>query len=681
VNFALFSEHADTVTLCLFEQNGDAETRIVLPHKTHGIWHGYLPDIRPGQRYAYRVAGPYAPEHGHRFNPNKLLLDPYARAIDGPLRWNERLCGFVPGDPNSGPDARDSAGALPRCIVVDPTFVWGDDHPPRTPWHHTLIYECHVKGLTMRHPDVPVEVRGTYLGMASEPIIEHLHALGVTAVELLPVHHALSEGHLIRNGLTNYWGYSSIGYFAPDARFATRPDAQVDEFKAMVKALHRAGIEVLLDVVYNHTGEGSHLGPTISLRGIDNASYYRRPAEDPRHYVDYSGCGNALELRNPRALRLIMDSLRYWVTEMHVDGFRFDLAAALGRQVGEFDTRSNFLAILQQDPILSHVKQIAEPWDLGLGGYQVGNFPRGFAEWNGPYRDTVRRFWRDEKGLLGDLASRLAGSSDLFQGRQRTPQASVNFITSHDGFTLRDLVSYDHKHNEANGEESRDGCNDNFSRNWGMEGPTQKPRTIHTRDRIARNLLATLAFSQGVPMLCQGDEIGRTQAGNNNAYCQDNEMSWVDWEIDDRKQELLTFTQHVFRLRRENPAFRIQHFLTGEAVNGSPQKDVTWLRPDGLEMTEDDWRDHRNQALGMLVSGQASDEVNPFGRPLEGRTFLLLLNAGGRSTHFSLPDTASWGVWRKRLNTARPARNILKGDEIHLAPHSVILLEHEGATP
>ncbi len=681
VNFALFTEHASAVTLCLFDGTGEdeVERRIPLTEKTHATWHGYFPGLRPSQRYAYRVDGPWDPTHGQRFNPAKLLLDPCARAVDGPIRWHEALCSAAP-DPNQtdlSADPANSAAFLPRCVVVDPSFVWSGDRPPRTPWNQTVIYECHVRGLSQRHPEVAENLRGTYLGLAAEPIIDHLHRLGVTAVELLPVAHCASEKHLASTGHTNYWGYNPIGFFAPDERFAAVPGRQVEEFKAMVKALHRAGIEVILDVVYNHSGEGGPDGPCISLRGIDNASYYRLDPSDPTHYLDYSGCGNSLELRTPATLRLVMDSLRYWVTEMHVDGFRFDLATSMARQVDEFDPRSNFLAILEQDPVLSQVKLIAEPWDLGPGGYRLSGFPRGFAEWNNRYRDTLRRFWRGDPGAVGELASRLAGSSDLFGPGKRTPQASLNFITSHDGFTLQDLVSYEHKHNEANGEGNRDGHDDNLSRNWGAEGPTDKRRTLKMRERMTRNFLASLAFSQGVPMLTQGDEMGRSQAGNNNAYCQDNELAWVDWKLDTRSAALLEFTRKLFRIRRENGAFRLGRFLKGEPVGRPPLKDLIWIRRDGQEMKDQDWHQEDSAVIGMLVNANACEERTAAGARVTSKTFLLVMNGSPHACLFHPPELPGQGRWIERINTACPMRRALRRRGLKLAAHSLILLEHQ----
>ena len=557
VNFALFSEHATAVELCLFDgaDSPKEDLRVPFSERTNRIWHGYLPEVRPGQLYGYRVHGPYAPELGHRFNPNQLLLDPYAKAITGDLRWSDLMYGYAWSDPmdDRSFNREDSAPSMPRCVVVNTAFTWGDDRPPRNSWSQTLIYECHVKGMTGRHPGVPEDLRGTYLGLASDPILDHLLSLGVTAVELLPVHHCISERQLVERGMTNYWGYNSIGFFSPDPRYAAGSHGeQVHEFKSMVKAFHRVGIEVILDVVYNHTAEGNHLGPTLCFRGIDNCSYYRLVPDNPRHYLDFTGCGNSLNVGHPRVLQLVLDSLRYWVMEMHVDGFRFDLAPTMARNPIHFDRSSSFFATVQQDPVLAQVKLIAEPWDLGPGGYQLGNFPPGWAEWNGQYRDTIRRFWRGEEGRVAELASRLSGSSDLFQASDRTAYSGINFVTSHDGLTLHDLVSYERKHNEENGEENRDGTDESFSRNWGVEGETESVRIRRMRERMKRNLLATLVFAQGVPMLSHGDELGRTQFGNNNAYCQDNEVSWVDWDLDERARAFLDFRLRVIRIRESN---------------------------------------------------------------------------------------------------------------------------------
>src|SRR5689334_2963444 len=573
-NFALFSEHATGVELCLFDRPEDAEEsyRLEVVERTDLIWHAYLPDVRPGQLYGYRVHGPYEPEHGHRFNPQKLVLDPYAKAVTGQPRWDDSLFGYTVGDPDADLsfDTRESAGEMPKCAVVDPAFPWGDDRRPGVPWNRSVIYECHVRGLTMLHPGVPPELRGTYLGMASDPIIDHLLSLGVTAVELMPVHQFINDRALVDRGLTNYWGYNSIAFLAPDARYAaggTR-GTQVSEFKSMVKAFHRAGIEVILDVVYNHTGEGNHMGPTLSLRGVDNASYYRLSAENPRYHVDFTGTGNSLNVQHPRSVQLIFDSLRYWVTEMHVDGFRFDLAPVLARELFEVDRLAAFFDIMQQDPTLSQVKLIAEPWDVGEGGYQVGNFPVRWAEWNGIYRDSIRAFWKGEGGLASDLGYRLTGSSDLYQGDGRKPSASINFITAHDGFTLRDTVSYNDKHNEANKENNQDGHNDNRSWNCGAEGPTEDEEVNRLRARQQRNFLATLLLSQGTPMLLGGDEFGRSQEGNNNAWCQDSEISWFHWDLLEHQKELQAFTRRLITLRREHPVFRRRQFLHGTEEEG-----------------------------------------------------------------------------------------------------------------
>ena len=566
------------------------------------VWHRYLPDVRPGQAYGYRVHGPYAPAEGHRFNPAKLLLDPYAKAISGTMQWSDALSGYPlrSTDPDRDliPDPQDSAGAMPKSLVIDPAFAWGDDAPPRTPWDRTVIYEAHVKGMTQLHPDVPEHLRGTYLGLATAPIIRHLKSLGVTAIELLPVHHIAAEQRLAEQGLTNYWGYNSIGYFAPDIRYATRgvPGEQVTEFKTMVKQFHQEGIEVLLDVVYNHTGEGSHLGPTLSFRGIDNATYYWPHPENPRLYTDFTGCGNTVDPRKAPTLELVLDSLRYWVQDMHVDGFRFDIAPVLGRGDKGFSPASEFFPRATGSGPCRSRSSSPSPGTWGPDGYQVGRFPAGWSEWNGKYRDTVRHFWRGDPGQVGSLASRLAGSSDLYEASQRAPQASINFVTCHDGFTLQDLVSYERKYNEANGEENRDGSNHNLSRNWGVEGPTDVLRTLHIRERVKRNFLATLAFSQGVPMISHGDELGRTQRGNNNAYCQDSPLTWIDWRLSPENQELLEFTRKVFAIRAANPLLRRRTFFHAG-------KDLTWLRPDGQAMTEADWQDNGSHVLGMLIRG------------------------------------------------------------------------------
>jgi glycogen operon protein len=684
VNFALFSQHATAVELCLFDsREAVRESRRVALHERRGhVWHAFLPDVRPGQLYGYRVHGPYEPERGHRFNPNKLLLDPYAKAISGPLVWCDPQLGWRPGDPaqDLSFSGEDSAPAMPRCIVLDTAFSWGDDRPPRTPWSATLLYECHVKGMTARHPGVPEELRGTYLGLVSEPILEHLRALGVTAVELLPVHHGAVDAPLAARGLTNYWGYSSIGFFAPDPRYASGAfGEQVLEFKCMVKAFHRAGIEVILDVVYNHSGEGGELGPTLCFRGLDNASYYHLRGDRPREYVDFTGCGNSLNLAHPRVLQMVVDSLRYWAGEMHVDGFRFDLAPTLARDPLEFNPSSRFLATVQQDPLLAGLKLIAEPWDLGPGGWRAGAFPSGWAEWNGLYRDTVRRFWRGDEGQIAGLASRLSGSSDLYQAGDRGPHASINFVTCHDGFTLHDLVTYEHKHNEANGEENRDGTDEGHARNWGVEGETQALHVLRMRERMKRNFLATLAFSQGVPMLSHGDEIDRTQSGNNNAYCQDNALSWLDWDLGEYDRKLLDFAVRVFAIRRANPVFRRRRFFAGDPVSDAGVKDVSWIRPDAQEMTVADWHDPRLRVLGMWIHGDASDELDERGRPNRGRTLLLLLNAGARSRLFTLPTMPGIGTWRELVNTAQVGPRPVRKAGVNLVAHSLILLEFEAA--
>jgi len=678
VNFSLFSEHGEGVELCLFDHADDAKEamRVELRERTDMIWHAYLPDIRPGQLYGFRVHGRYAPTEGHRFNPHKLLIDPYAKAISGPIDWSDAIYGYRIGADDLAMDDRDSAAGMPKGIVVDAAFTWGDDRRPDTDWNKTLIYECHVKGMTKLHPGVPDELRGTYLGMASDPVIDHLLSLGVTAVELLPVHHFAVERHLVERGLTNYWGYNTANFFSPDVRYATGSlGHQVGEFKSMVKTFHRAGIEVILDVVYNHTAEGNHLGPTISLRGIDNTSYYRLLPDDRRFYMDFTGCGNSLNMLHPRTMQLIMDSLRYWVIEMHVDGFRFDLASALARELYDVNRLGTFFDIIQQDPVISQVKLIAEPWDVGEGGYQVGNFPIGWAEWNDKYRDNVRRFWRGDQGQVPEFASRISGSSDLFQYGGRRTYASINFVTAHDGFTLNDLVSYDHKHNEANGEDNRDGHDDNHSRNWGIEGPTESARINGLRERMKRNFIATLIFSQGVPMLLHGDEMGRTQRGNSNAYCQDNELSWVNWELSTADRELLAFTREVTRIWRENPVLRRRSFFSGGPV-AERVKDVMWLRPDGIEMGDADWQDAGNHILGMLIPGHATDEVDERGRPVLGDTVLALLNGAARSKRFTLPAMDEPGSWHEMLNTTRPGARAIRADAIMLVAHSLILLRH-----
>ncbi len=646
VNFALFSEHASRVELCLFNAP-DApheSARITMPEQTDDVWHVYLPNLKPGQVYGYRVYGPYKPEQGLRFNPNKLLIDPYAKALSGTVKWNDTLFGYPIGHPDAdlALDKRDSAPFVPRSMVIDPFFPWGDDRRPATPLHCSVIYELHVKGFTQLHPEVPPPLRGTYAGLATPAVIQYLQSLGVTAVELLPVHQHIDDHFLVQRGLSNYWGYNTLSFFAPDIRYsqAETPGEQVREFKAMIKALHAAGIEVIIDVVYNHTAEGNHLGPTISWRGIDNLSYYRLVTDNQRYYMDYTGTGNSLNVLNARSLQMIMDSLRYWVTEMHVDGFRFDLAATLARGLHEADRLSAFFDIIHQDPIISQVKLIAEPWDVGPGGYQVGNFPVLWSEWNGKYRDTVRRFWKGDESQVGELAYRLAGSSDLYKHNGRRPYASINFITAHDGFTLRDLVSYNEKHNEANGENNRDGESHNNSWNCGVEGPTSDQKVLQLRGRQMRNLMATLLLSQGVPMLLAGDERGRTQGGNNNAYCQDNEISWIDWYLDDQGRQLLDFTRKLITIRSQHPVLHRRRFFQGRRIHGSDIRDIVWWRPDGQEMSNDEWSNGLVRCLGMLLNGQAMSEWDEQGQRVDDDILLLLLNAYHQPIPFVLPHGA-----------------------------------------
>ncbi|MEB2286227.1 MAG: glycogen debranching enzyme GlgX [Polyangiaceae bacterium UTPRO1] len=680
VNFAIFSAHATAIELCLFGDDGRESARVPLVERDQGVWHAYLPDVRPGQRYGYRVHGPYDPERGHRFNPRKLLVDPYARALSDGGRFGPSLFGFAPAEPEDDLVASelDSADAAPKGVVIESAFTWGDDRPPRIPWSRTVIYECHVKGLTARHPDVPAHLRGTYLGLATDPVIQHLLGLGVTTIELLPIHQAMVDRYLFARGLTNYWGYNTIAFFAPDVRFATAGGgAQVAEFKTMVKRLHRAGLEVILDVVYNHTAEGDQRGPTLSLRGIDNAVYYRLDPSRPRYYADVTGCGNTLNLPHPRVTQLVLDSLRYWVEEMHVDGFRFDLAPVLGRGAA-IDRRSDaFFETLRQDPVLSRVKLIAEPWDLGAGGDWGGAFPAGWSEWNGRFRDGVRRFWRGDSGRVADFASRLSGSSDLFAPSGRNADASINFVTCHDGFTMRDLVSYEHKHNEANGEDNRDGSNENWSRNWGVEGPTAAVEVLRLRGNTERNLLATLAFSQGVPMLLAGDEMHHSQRGNNNAYCQDSELSWIDWNLDQAARDLLAFTRRVFAIRAANPVLRRRSFFHGGEISGTGLKDVAWLRPDGRELEEADWHERAGHVLGMLIHGRATDEKDDRGRPVVGQTLLLLANGGNRPRAFTLPRLGRPGDWHELVHTARNTTKTIKADVVNLVGHSLVLLRYE----
>ena len=645
----MFSEAAERVELCLFDEQG-VERRIDLPERTALCWHGYLPDIKPGQRYGFRVHGPWAPEHGAWCNPAKLLLDPYAKAIEGAWDWNEAIFPYHFQAPESSRNDLDSAAFVPKSIVINPFFDWGHDRRPDTPWHRTVVYETHVKGFTIRNPEINEELRGTYAGMAHPAAIRYLQRLGITAVELLPVHQFVQDSTLRDRGLRNYWGYNSIGYLAPHNEYACgQRGEQVQEFKHLVKTLHHAGIEVIIDVVYNHTAEGNHLGPMLSFKGIDNAAYYRVSAENRRYYVDYTGTGNTLNMRHPHVLQLIMDSLRYWVTEMHVDGFRFDLAATLARELHEVDRLSAFFDLIQQDPIVSQVKLIAEPWDIGEGGYQVGNFPPLWSEWNGKYRDTVRDFWRGTDRTLAEFAYRLTGSSDLYEGSGRNPNASINFITAHDGFTLRDLVSYNDKHNEANGEENRDGENHNRSWNCGEEGHTDTVQVLELRARQQRNLLATLMLSQGVPMLLGGDELGRTQRGNNNAYCQDNELSWYDWTEADEK--LLFFARRLIRLRHRHPVLCRRRWFQGRDPHGSELGDICWFTPAGAEMSAADWQAGFAKSLGVFRNGDAIPTPNERGARVVDESFYIRLNAHHEGLDFRLPPKA-WGErWTKVLDT------------------------------
>ena len=666
--------------MCLF--NGDEpahhETRVALTEVDAFVWHGYLPDVAPGQRYGYRVHGPYDPARGHRCNAAKLLLDPYGKAINGDVHWNEAVFSYRFADP-SAINTVDSAPYMPANVVINPFFDWGDDRAPRTPYHETVIYEAHVRGLTLRHPDVPADQRGTYAGLAHPSVIEHLTRLGVTAVELMPVHQFVPEHNLQARGLTNYWGYNTIGFLAPHKGYSSSQQlgGQVGEFKAMVKALHAAGIEVILDVVYNHTAESDHRGPTLSFRGIDNAAYYRLRDDDPRYYVDYTGCGNSLNVRHPHALQLILDSLRYWILEMHVDGFRFDLASALARELHDVDRLSAFFDLVQQDPVVSQVKLIAEPWDVGEGGYQVGNFPPLWSEWNGKYRDTVRDFWRGQPYTLAEFASRLTGSSDLYETSGRRPVASINFVTCHDGFTLTDLVSYNRKHNDANGEDGADGTNDNRSWNCGAEGPTSDPAVLDLRARQRLNFLATLLCSQGVPMLLAGDELGRTQRGNNNAYCQDNEASWVDWEMAGDESSLLEFARGVAELRRNHPVFRRRRFFTGPADGAAGRPgDIAWFTPSGREMTDADWKTGYAKAMGVFLNGDAITEPDPRGERVRDETFLLLFSADSQPARFTLPAEDFGHQWEVVLDTGsagsadgRPPATTISGNGV---PHPAL---------
>jgi glycogen operon protein len=682
-NFALFSEVAERVQLCLFDAEGKSgkERRIDLPEVDGFVWHGFLPGVEPGQHYGYRVHGPYDPARGMRCNPNKLLLDPYAKAIDGTIEWDESLFGYHFGDPDSVNDA-DSAAHMPKCVVINPFFDWGVDRPPKHSYADSIIYEAHVKGMTQLHPDVPRAMRGTYAGIAHPAVIEHLTQLGVTAVELMPVHHFVNDSLLVERGLANYWGYNTIAFLAPDHKYtsSTTPGGQVQEFKAMVRALHEAGIEVILDVVYNHTGEGNHLGPTLSFRGIDNAAYYRLVEGSPQHYMDYTGTGNTLDVRHPHTLQLIMDSLRYWILEMHVDGFRFDLAATLAREFYDVDRLATFFELVQQDPVVSQVKLIAEPWDVGPGGYQVGNFPPQWTEWNGKYRDTVRDFWRGEPATIGEFAARITGSADLYESSGRRPVASINFVTAHDGFTLRDLVSYNEKHNEANQDDNNDGENHNRSWNCGVEGPTDDAKILALRAKQSRNFLATLFLSQGVPMLCHGDELGRTQQGNNNGYCQDNELTWVHWAKLDA--DLLAFTREVAMLRRDHPVFRRRRFFDGRPVRrrgsgGLP--DIAWFTPDGHEMTEEDWDSGFGRSIAVYLNGQGIPDRDNRGQRVVDDSFLLCFSAHDEPIDFTVPGAEYAAAWDVVIDTlygvdAEPATVVEAGGTVAVGPRAIVVL-------
>ena len=679
VNFALFSAHAERVELCIFDARGRRELeRIALPERTDEVWHGYLPEASPGLLYGYRVYGPYDPARGHRFNHNKLLIDPYAKLLAGQLRWSDAHFGYRIGNARGDLsfDRRDNASGMPKCVVVDTAFTWGEDRQLRTRWHEMVIYELHVRGFTMRHPDVPPAFRGTFAGLSSPRTIEYLTQLGITSVELLPVHASVDDRLLVERSLRNYWGYNSLAFFAPNPQYSAGDGPT--EFKTMVKRLHDAGIEVLLDVVYNHTAEGGALGPTLSFRGIDNASYYRLVPGDERHYFDSTGCGNSLKTEHPRVLQLVLDSLRYWFSELHVDGFRFDLATTLARTETGYQRQGAFLAAVGQDPVLSRAKLIAEPWDLGMGGYQVGNFPAGWSEWNDKYRNVVRRFWQGNDGIVPELASRLTGSSDVFDREGRRPRSSVNFVTAHDGFTLADLVSYNHKHNEANLEDNRDGTDDNASWNSGVEGPTDDPGIRALRARQQRNMLASLLLSQGLPMLLAGDEMGNSQNGNNNAYAQDNEVSWIDWEHAD--EPLIGFVRDLVNLRLAHPALRRPRFFAGRQMGRSGLKDITWLRPDGQEMSEGDWHDGGRRVLGMMLGGDPGDQyVSLQGFPEIDDSFLLLANAHDHALEFRLPAPAELPAWELVLDTTeggfvQPGRLQETGATVSVGPRSLVLL-------
>lgn len=680
VNFAIFSEQAEKVELCIFDARGTRELRrVALPEYTDQVWHGYLPEGVPGMLYGYRVYGPYDPAHGHRFNHHKLLLDPYAKQLQGQLRWTDANFGYRIGSSRADLsfDRRDNAAAMPKCVVVDTAFSWGDDRRLRQRWTNTIIYEMHVRGFSMKNPRIAPELRGTFAALGSFASIEYLSSLGITAVELLPVHAYLDDRTLVEKGLHNYWGYNSIGFFAPEPRYMSEP--WLGEFKTMVKRLHEGGLDVILDVVYNHTAEGNHLGPTLSFRGIDNAAYYNL-AEDPRFYDDYTGCGNTLRLKHPRVMQMVTDSLRYWVDEMHVDGFRFDLAPAIVRRDSEFDWwSSGFMNALLQDPVLSRVKLIAEPWDLGPNGYQVGHFPASWSEWNDKFRDTVRRFWAGTDGVIPELASRITGSSDLFDHHGRRPRASINFVTAHDGFTLEDLVSYERKHNEANLQDNVDGHSENFSWNCGVEGPSDDPAVRRLRDQQKRNMLATLLLSQGTPMLLAGDEFGNSQQGNNNAYCQDNEAGWLNWNGPREDSRLVDFVKRLLAIRRAHPVFRRTRFFRGEVYGSDGLKDICWLNPDSSEMATEDWQDHSRRALGALLGGETGDEfIALSGYPEFDNTFLILMNAYDHELDFVLPHAGAFSRWElifdtSQIQTNAPGTVWVAANRYRMQPRSLTL--------
>ncbi|HYE25683.1 MAG TPA: glycogen debranching protein GlgX [Clostridia bacterium] len=682
VNFAIYSENATRVELCLFDNRSKSETeRIVVRETTAFVHHCYIPALQPGQLYGYRIHGPFDPRNGLRFNPAKLLVDPYAQAICGSIDWSQPIFPYTLGSPDEdlSLDEQDSANGMPKCVVVNPYFDWEQDRPPRRPLADSVIYELHVKGFSILNRELPESLRGCYSGLASPPSIRYLKRLGVTAVELMPVHHFVDDKILLDRGLRNYWGYNTLNFFSPESRYSSAGDTggQVSEFKAMVKALHREGIEVILDVVYNHTAEGNHLGPMLNLKGIDNTTYYRLTADQQRYYMDYTGTGNSLNVRHPQVLKLITDSLRYWVTEMHVDGFRFDLASTLARELHDVDRLSSFFDIIHQDPIISRVKLIAEPWDVGEGGYQVGNFPVLWAEWNGKYRDTVRRFWKGDEGQLSDLGYRLTGSSDLYQNDGRKPYASINFVTAHDGFTLHDLVAYNEKHNEHNGENNQDGANDNESWNFGVEGETCDPAINEVRERQKRNFIATLLLSQGVPMITGGDEVDRTQRGNNNAYCQDNEISWTNWDLDHRRESLLDFTRRLIELRRSHPNFRRKKFFQGRTIRKSAVRDIAWFGADGHEMTEEEWTAPWIRSLALMLNGMTLDMTDEMGQPVIDDSFLILINAHDEGVEFALPRSPHCRGWRRVLNTADLESPFAEQDQqgsIILTGRSLVLL-------